>query len=453
MNASVQNLGIYTNAVLQFKMPMGKQGITGPMGMSGSFGPTGMTGPMGYGATGPTGNAGTNGIDGTIGATGPTGAVGLNGLMGLTGYTGCTGPMGERGEQGPQGEQGEKGDKGEKGDTGKKGDSWADANSTATNVAAFFALSTVIAACGGAVIAYFATTQGLQQMKDLGYATYVYVAVGLEYIAFQQCKGSLKITNGVQNTVILSNHPTGKSEFGYGVQFDNNIICKGSIVNADNQSLSVISSVDLNLTSTGEDVNLSAERQVVFNAPQTIMSNDFLANNIKPVATNDSLTIAHNNVICQNTLLTTNTLSGTITGQTESNLTITHPNVIIGNNLKTDTIGPILTTDDLILSHNKIKIPNNLHTDHVHPIDTTTTTSSELVLHHDKLTIPSDLLVSSIKPLVGGLNNNASIYGGNIIIGTSESHIYLYGKVHIMNPTSDDGFFEEVAGFLNQTGI
>ncbi len=135
-------------------------------------------------------------------------------------------------------------------------------------------------------------------MKDLGYATYVYVdskcghfvAVGLEYIAFQQCKGSLKITNGVQNTVILSNHPTGKSEFGYGVQFDNNIICKGSIVNADNQSLSVISSVDLNLTSTGEDVNLSAERQVVFNAPQTIMSNDFLANNIKPVATNDSLT-------------------------------------------------------------------------------------------------------------------------------------------------------------------
>ena len=46
-------------------------------------------------------------------------------------------------------------------------------------------------------------------------------------------------------------------------------------MNADNQSLSVISSVDLNLTSTGEDVNLSAERQVVFNAPQTIMSNDF----------------------------------------------------------------------------------------------------------------------------------------------------------------------------------
>ena len=474
MNANVQNLGTYTNAVLQFEIPMGKHGIMGPTGISGTIGPTGQTGPMGYGATGPTGNAGTNGIDGTIGATGPTGAAGLSiygptgatgpigttGLMGPTGYTGCTGPMGERGEQGPQGDRGEKGDKGDTGPQGKKGDSGADGNSTATNIAAFFALSAVIAAVGAAILAFMAGSDFASKMTDLGYATYVYVdskcglftAVGLEYIGYQQCNGSLKINNGVQNTVILSNNPSGKSEFGYDVQFDNNIISKGSIVNADNRSLSVISSADLNLSSTGEDINLSAGRQVVFNTPQTIMSNDFLTNSIKPVATNDSLTISHTNVICQNTL-TTNTLSGTITGQTESNLTITHPNVIIGNNLKTDTIGPILTTDDLTLSHNKIKIPNSLHTDNVHPIDTTTTTPSELVLHHDKVTIPSDLMVSSIKPLEGGLNNNISIFGDSIIIGTNTSNVYVYGRLHIMNPTNDDGFFEEVNGFLNQTGI
>ena len=294
-------------------------------------------------------------------------------------------------------------------------------------------------------------------MKDLGYATYVYVdskcghfaAIGLEYIGYQQCKGSLKITNGVQNTVILSNDPSGKSEFGYDVQFDNNIISKGSIVNTDNRSLSVISSADLNLSSTGEDINLSAGRQVVFNSPQTIMSNDFLANSIKPITTNDSLTISHNNVICQNTL-TTNTLAGTTTGQTASNLTITHSNVIIGNNLKTDNIGPILTTDDLILSHNRIKIQNSLYTDHVYPNNST---ASELVLHHNKITVLSDLQTSSIKPLAGGLNNDISIYGNNIVLGNASSNIYLYGKVHFMNSAGDGDFFNEVDGFLNQAGI
>jgi len=475
MNASVTNLGTYTNAILQFEIPMGKQGIIGPTGVSGNLGPagsTGHTGHTGYGATGPTGIAGKNGIDGTTGPTGSaglsifgptgyTGPAGLNGFMGPTGYTGCTGAQGERGEQGAQGAQGDKGDKGDTGPQGKKGDSGADGSSTATNIAAFFALSAVIAACGAAVIAYFGTTQGLQQMKDLGYATYVYVdskcghfvAVGLEYIGYQQCKGSLKITNGVQNTVILSNDPSGKSEFGYDVQFDNNIISKGNIINADNRSLSVISSADLNLSSTGEDINLSAGRQVVFNAPQTIMSNDFLANSIKPITANDSLTLYHNNIVCPNTIIT-NSIAGTsslVSGVTTvSDLTINHPNVIIGNTLKVDTINPILTTDNLQLNHNQIRIAKNLNTDHLYPFNNTT---SELILHHNKVTIPNKLHVSSINPLTGALNNELSIFGDSIVIGTSTSHIYLYGRVHIMNPTSDDGFFEEVAGFLNQSGI
>jgi hypothetical protein len=256
----------------------------------------------------------------------------------------------------------------------------------------------------------------------------------------------------VYDTVIL--HPTDKSEFANDVLFDRNVISKGGIVNynmnGDNRALNLTSQNDLNITSDSNDVNINAN-QIVLNAPKILINNDACVNTLAPIAINDTLTIAHNNVICQNTL-TTNTLSGTTTGQTSSNLTITHPNVIIGNNLKTDSIGPILTTgtDDLTLSHTKIKIPNSLYTDRVYPNNTT---SNEIILHHTKVTVPNDLLVSSIKPLEGGLTNDISIFGDSIVLGTNTSHIYLYGHVHIMNGTNDDGFFEEVNGFLNQTGI
>jgi hypothetical protein len=251
----------------------------------------------------------------------------------------------------------------------------------------------------------------------------------------------------------LSNNPSGKSEFGYDVQFDNNIISKGSIVNADNRSLSVISSADLNLSSTGEDINLSAGRQVVFNAPQTIMSNDFLANSIKPITANDSLTLYHNNIVFPHTL-TASTIAGSsslVSGVTTvSNLTINHPNVIIGNTLKVDTINPILTTDNLQLNHNQVRIANNLNTDKVYPFNTT---SNELILNHNKVTIPNKLHVSSINPLTNALNNDLSIFGSRIVIGSNTSDIYLYGRVHFMNSTGDGDFFNEVDGFLNQAGI
>ena len=32
-------------------------------------------------------------------------------------------------------------------------------------------------------------------------------------------------------------------------------------------------------------------------------------------------------------------------------------------------------------------------------------------------------------------------------------NIYFYGKIHHIVNTDDDGFFNEVAGFINQSGI
>ncbi len=64
-----------TGYVLDFVIPSGATGPTGPQGL--------------VGATGPTGPQGLAGLDG---ATGPTGPQGLNGLDGATGPTGATGP-------------------------------------------------------------------------------------------------------------------------------------------------------------------------------------------------------------------------------------------------------------------------------------------------------------------------------------------------------------------------
>jgi hypothetical protein len=137
---------------------------------------------------------------------------------------------------------------------------------------------------------------------------------------------------------------------------------------AINRALNLESANNLNLTSLNNDVNVNGGTQIVLNAPRTKINNDALINSIKPIQTNDTLIISHNNVICQNSFTTT-TVSGTATTvngvSAQSNLTLTSPKVIVGNNLQTNIIDPILTTDDLTLGHIKIKIPNNLYIDNL----------------------------------------------------------------------------------------
>ena len=103
------------------------------------------------------------------------------------------------------------------------------------------------------MIAFLTESEAIEafadKMTELQYATYEYVndrcghltATGslLTLNALERCAASLKISNGVQNIVILSNDPTKKSEFGYDVQFDNTIICKGSIRSDTNRSSSI----------------------------------------------------------------------------------------------------------------------------------------------------------------------------------------------------------------------
>jgi hypothetical protein len=420
-----------------------------------------------------------------------------------------------------------------------------------------------VVAVGIAVAAFMATSEFASKMTDLGYATYIYVdskcgfftSVGLEYLGYQQCNGSLKISNGVFNTVILSNDPLGKSEFGYDVQFDNNIICKSGIVNANDRSLAIISSEDLNLSSTGEDVNINAAGKVVFNSPEiivtngvndiivlqpvgqskfvndvlfnenilsrgsivnyndteqtfplniissanlnltstgvaagenqivltanaTVINNDVCFKNLKPIAATDNLTISHNNVICQNTLVT-NTLSGTIVEQTTSNLTINHPSVIIENNLKVDQINSVHpstlnTPTYLSINHDNVAIPINFKTDRILPCFvppvTIPETETNLTMSHDNVIIQNKLKVNNtldcnvITAADIDLDINCEDHAINLGSRTNEinignklnpnaCHIYLYGRLHTIVNTADDGFFEEVNGFLNQTGI
>lgn len=86
--------------MLNFVIPRGATGATGPTGAIGATGPTGA-----IGATGPTGPAGAIGATGATGATGPAGAIGATGATGPTGpagasVTGATGPTGATGATG-----------------------------------------------------------------------------------------------------------------------------------------------------------------------------------------------------------------------------------------------------------------------------------------------------------------------------------------------------------------
>ena len=79
-NAQVTNSGTSENVILNFTIPRGATGPTGPQGLQGEIGATGPTGPQGLqGETGATGPTGPQGLQGEIGATGPTGPQGLQG--------------------------------------------------------------------------------------------------------------------------------------------------------------------------------------------------------------------------------------------------------------------------------------------------------------------------------------------------------------------------------------
>ena len=74
--AYVTNTGTLQNAVLNFGIPVGATGATGPQGPTGATGATGPQGPQGVqGATGPQGPQGIQGIQGETGAQGPAGTA------------------------------------------------------------------------------------------------------------------------------------------------------------------------------------------------------------------------------------------------------------------------------------------------------------------------------------------------------------------------------------------
>ena len=111
-DASVTNSGTDENVVLDFVIPQGEVGETGPTGATGVQGEVGPTGP-----TGPQGEVGPTGPQGEAGETGPTGATGVQGEVGPTGPTGPQGEVGPTGPTGPQGEVGPTGPQGLDGET------------------------------------------------------------------------------------------------------------------------------------------------------------------------------------------------------------------------------------------------------------------------------------------------------------------------------------------------
>lgn len=176
--ASVSIVGAPGAQVINFGIPSGFPGVTGPQGPTGPQGIQGPQGPVGAtGPVGPRGLQGQQGIQGDIGPQGPQGVKGdvgpglhiasslaspddlpatgeagigyliggnlwvwsnsawLNagqiqgpqgpqGLQGATGATGPAGPVGPSGETGPQGPQGIQGPVGATGQAGAAGSIW-----------------------------------------------------------------------------------------------------------------------------------------------------------------------------------------------------------------------------------------------------------------------------------------------------------------------------------------
>lgn len=97
-NATVVNSGTSMDAVLDFGIPQGAKGDTGPQGPQGETGATGATGPQG--PKGDTGDTGPQGPQGETGPQGPQGETGATGPQGPKGDTGATGPQGPKGDTG-----------------------------------------------------------------------------------------------------------------------------------------------------------------------------------------------------------------------------------------------------------------------------------------------------------------------------------------------------------------
>lgn len=98
---------------LDFVIPIGFTGPTGPQGETGTMGPTGASGQDGQeGPMGPTGETGPQGLQGP---TGPYGAMGPTGPRGVIGAMGPTGPQGDVGLEGPTGPTGVMGPTGPQG--------------------------------------------------------------------------------------------------------------------------------------------------------------------------------------------------------------------------------------------------------------------------------------------------------------------------------------------------
>lgn len=120
--AQVTNSGTPYNPILNFVIPQGGTGPTGPTGLQGPQGAPGIQGPQG--APGPQGLPGVQGPAGVTGSTGPTGLQGVTGPTGATGIQGATGPTGLQGVTGPTGPtgiQGVTGPTGPQGPTGPTG--------------------------------------------------------------------------------------------------------------------------------------------------------------------------------------------------------------------------------------------------------------------------------------------------------------------------------------------
>ena len=132
--ATVVNSGTSMDAVLDFGIPQGAKGDTGPQGPQGETGATGATGPQG--PKGDTGDTGPQGPQGETGPQGPQGETGATGPQGPKGDTGATGPQGPQGETGATGATGPQGPQGETGATGPAGSSATIAVGTVTTLSA-----------------------------------------------------------------------------------------------------------------------------------------------------------------------------------------------------------------------------------------------------------------------------------------------------------------------------
>ena len=106
-DAVVTNSGTESAAVLNFIIPRGETGATGPQGPTGAAGPAGADGADGIAATITVGTTTTGeaGTDAVVTNSGTESAAVLNFII-PRGETGATGPVGATGPQGPIGETG-----------------------------------------------------------------------------------------------------------------------------------------------------------------------------------------------------------------------------------------------------------------------------------------------------------------------------------------------------------